>query len=215
MRTFALGDEKGLINCSWPKGNKPPIPFVYSNEVWTGTEYQVASHLIYEGLIEEGLSIVRAIRERYDGRKRNPWNEEESGNHYARAMSSWGVLLALSGFSYSGPEMRIGFDPKIYQENFRCFWSTGSGWGRFSQKIDNGKKEKIELLVALGRLKLKQFTFHLPPRLRDKKIESLQVRSGNKSLKTDFIQEDNRINVRLKKPCVLKTGERIEIESLF
>ena len=152
---------------------------------------------------------------RYDGRKRNPWNEEECGNHYARAMASWGVLLALSGYTYSGPEMRIGFDPEIYQENFRCFWSTGSGWGQFSQKTDNGKKEKIELLVALGRLKLKQFTFHLPPSLRDKKIESLQVRSGNKSLKTDFIRDGDEISVRWKKPCVLKTGDRIEIEARF
>lgn len=215
QRIFALGDEKGLLVCSWPKGGRSYIPVRYCDEVWTGIEYQVASHMIYEGLIEEGLSIVKAIRERYDGRKRNPWNEEECGNHYARAMASWGVLLALSGYSYSGPEMRIGFNPKVHHENFRCFWSTGSGWGRFSQKIDNGKKEKIELLVALGRLKLKQFTFHLPPGLRDKKIESLQVRSGNKSLKTDFIQEDNRINVRWKKPCVLKTGDRIEIETLF
>lgn len=215
QRIYALGAEKGLLVCSWPKGSRPPVAFRYSDEVWTGIEYQVASHMIYEGLIEEGLSIVRAIRERYDGRKRNPWNEEECGNHYARAMASWGVLLALSGYTYSGPEMRIGFDPKIYQENFRCFWSTGSGWGQYSQKTDNGKKEKIELLVALGKLKLKQFTFHLPPSLRDKKIESLQVRSGNKSLKTDFIQDGNRINVKWKKSCVLKTGDRIEIEAQF
>jgi uncharacterized protein (DUF608 family) len=97
QRTYALGDEKGLLLCSWPKGGRPPLPFVYSDEVWTGIEYQVASHLIYEGLLEEGLSIVKAVRDRYDGLRRNPWDEVECGHHYARAMSSWGVLLALSG----------------------------------------------------------------------------------------------------------------------
>jgi uncharacterized protein (DUF608 family) len=95
QRIFALGDEGGLLLCSWPRGQRPLLPFVYSDEVWTGIEYQVAAHLIYEGSVEEGFRIVRAVRNRYDGERRNPWNEVECGNHYARALASWSLLLAL------------------------------------------------------------------------------------------------------------------------
>ncbi len=139
QRTYALNDEKGLLLCSWPKGGRPPLPFPYSDEVWTGIEYQVASHLIYEGLLEEGLSVVKAVRDRYDGLRRNPWNEVECGHHYARAMSSWGVLTALSGFSYSGPEMRMGFDPKMNADDFRTVWTAGSGWGVYSPEGRGGR----------------------------------------------------------------------------
>ena len=139
QRTYALNDEKGLLLCSWPKGGRPPLPFVYSDEVWTGIEYHVASHLIYEGLLDEGLSVVKGVRDRYDGLRRNPWDEVECGHHYARAMSSWGLLTALSGYAYSGVEQRLEFAPKIHPEDFRTFWSAGSGWGKFSQKAVAGK----------------------------------------------------------------------------
>jgi len=121
QRTYVLNDEKGLLVCSWPKGGRPKIPFVYCDEVWTGIEYQVASHLIYEGFVEEGLTIVKAIRERHDGYKRNPWNEVECGHHYVRSMASWALLLALSGFEYDMVEKRISFDPVINKENFSTF----------------------------------------------------------------------------------------------
>jgi hypothetical protein len=101
---YALGDEAGLLLCTWPRGGKPTLPFVYSDEVWTGIEYQVASHLIWEGYVEEGLQIVEAVRSRYDGRTRNPWNEYECGSYYARAMASYALLMAYSGFRYSAAE---------------------------------------------------------------------------------------------------------------
>ena len=97
QRTFALGDEAGLVLCSWPRGGRPRFPMVYSDEVWTGVEYQVATTLVHEGLIDEALTVVRAVRDRHDGIRRSPWNETECGNHYARSLASWGVLLALSG----------------------------------------------------------------------------------------------------------------------
>jgi uncharacterized protein (DUF608 family) len=126
---YALGDEPGLLLCTWPRGGKPTLPFVYSDEVWTGIEYQVASHLIFEGMVEEGLSIVEAVRSRYDGRARNPWNEYECGSYYARAMSSYALLIVLSGFHYSAVSCTLTVAPKLEEERFRCFFSTASGWG--------------------------------------------------------------------------------------
>jgi len=103
--------------------------------VWCGIEYQVASHLIYEGLVEEGLAIVKGARDRHDGTRRNPWNEFECGSHYARSMASYSLLLALSGFRYSAPAKRISFAPRIHKDNFACFFSVDSGWGMYRQQM--------------------------------------------------------------------------------
>ena len=129
---YAMGREPGLLLCSWPHGNKPTLPFVYSDEVWTGIEYQVASHLIAEGFVEEGLTIVKALRSRYDGRTRNPWDEYECGNWYARAMASYALLGALSGFRYSAASRTLYFAPKLKASPFQCFFSTAFGYGTIS-----------------------------------------------------------------------------------
>ncbi|MBS1804483.1 MAG: hypothetical protein JST28_14045 [Acidobacteria bacterium] len=126
---YAMGHEPGLLLCSWPRGGKPTLPFVYSDEVWTGIEYQVASHLIHEGFVEEGLTIVRALRGRYDGRTRNPWNEYECGNWYARAMSSYALVAALSGFRYSAVDRTLHFGPKLKVRPFVSLFSTAFGYG--------------------------------------------------------------------------------------
>jgi len=157
-RTFALNDEDGLINCSWPNGGRPRFPFAYAGEVWPGIEYQVATHLIFEDYIEEGLKVAKAVRDRHDGIKRNPWDEGENTHHYARSMSSWGLLIALSGFKFDMVEGKISFDPKINQDDFLCFFSTGKGWGIYRQKKDDktGKiKKDIEVLYGdPGKIKL-------------------------------------------------------------
>ena len=103
----------GLLLCSWPKGGEPTLPFVYSNEVWTGIEYQVASHLIIYGVVEAGLDIVRTLRRRCDGRIRNPYNEYECGHWYARAMASYGLLQALSGIRYDAVDKTLYVKPVI------------------------------------------------------------------------------------------------------
>jgi uncharacterized protein (DUF608 family) len=149
QRTYVLNDEQGLLLCTWPNGGRPKFPFVYSDEVWTGIEYQVATHLIYEGYIEEGLKVVKAVRNRHDGYRRNPWNEVECGHHYARSMSSWGLLIALSGFKFDLPRKEISFNPKINHEDFKTFWSTGVAWGTYEQKLLNGEW-KTEVKVLYG-----------------------------------------------------------------
>ena len=156
QRLYALGDEKGLLLCTWPRGGRPALPFVYADEVWTGIEYQVAAHLIYEGQVAEGLAIVRGVRDRYDGRRRNPWNEVECGSHYARALSSWSLVLALSGFSFSAPERRLGFAPRVNARDFRCFFSAGGGWGTFEQRVSENRALDARLDVRYGEVRLRR-----------------------------------------------------------
>ncbi len=126
--SYACGDEGGLLLCTWPKGGQLSLPFVYSDEVWTGIEYQVASHLILMGHPREGLEIVRTCRDRYDGTVRNPFNEYECGHWYARAMSSYGLLQALSGARYDAIEQVLHLHPAV-EGDFRSFLSTATGYG--------------------------------------------------------------------------------------
>ncbi len=130
--TYALGNEGGLLLCSWPKGGKLSLPFVYSNEVWTGIEYQVASHLMLMGEVEKGLDIVRTARDRYDGQIRNPFDEYECGHWYARAMSSYGLLQGLTGVSYDAVDHILVIDSKI--GDFKSFIATETGFGNVGLK---------------------------------------------------------------------------------
>jgi uncharacterized protein (DUF608 family) len=125
---FAMGDDGGLLLCTWPKGGMLSLPFVYSNEVWTGIEYQVASHLILRGMIAEGMEIVRVARARYDGRSRNPFNEYECGHWYARALSSYALLGAYSGARYDAVERTLRIEPPV-KGDCRTFLCTATGYG--------------------------------------------------------------------------------------
>ncbi|MBT5641609.1 hypothetical protein HOJ44_00690, partial [Candidatus Bathyarchaeota archaeon] len=151
QRTYVLNDEMGLLACTWPNGGRPDYPFVYSHEVWPGIEYHVAAHLIWEGHVDEGLTIVKAVRDRQDGVKRSPWNEVECGHHYSRSMASWGVLLSLSGFKFDMTKSEVEFAPRINKEDFSSFWSTGTAWGVYTQKLVDGKLVK-ETKVLHGSL---------------------------------------------------------------
>jgi hypothetical protein len=154
LRIYALNDEAGLLIGTWPKGERPGYAFYFADEVWCGIEYQVASHLIYEGMVEEGLAIVKGVRDRYDGERRNPWDEFECGHHYARSLASYAVLLALSGFRYSAPEKRMGFEPRVSADDFACFSSVASGWGLYEQATTR-RGLQARLSVRYGSLTLR------------------------------------------------------------
>jgi hypothetical protein len=130
---YAFGDEAGLLLCSWPKGGKLSLPFPYSDEVWTGIEYQVAAHLAMTGQVQEALTIVRAVRDRYDGRWRNPFNEYECGHWYARALSSYGLLQACSGARYDAVDRTMHLTPPR-KGDFRGFIATATGFGTVGVK---------------------------------------------------------------------------------
>ena len=151
MRSYALGDESALLMASWPKG-RPKVPFPYFSEVMTGFEYTAAAGLIYEGMEEDGLTVIRNIRDRYNGAKRSPFDEAECGHHYARAMASWASVLAYTGFQYSAINHQIKFAPK----EGKWFWSNGYSWGTVNLEKNNGKWN-IAFQVLSGEIKLDEF----------------------------------------------------------
>ena len=158
---YAVGNEGGLLLCTWPQGGKPSLPFVYSDEVWTGIEFQVAAHLIFEGEVEKGLDIVRTCLDRYDGIKRNPFNEYECGSWYARALSSYSLLQALTGVRYDAVTKTLFIDSRIGND-FRSFFSA-DGWygtvglekGKPFVKIVKGQASIKECQVNGRKMKLK------------------------------------------------------------
>jgi len=152
MRSFAMGDESALLMASYPK-DRPKNPFPYFTEAMTGFEYTAAAGMLFEDKIEDGLKCIQNIRDRYDGRKRSPFDEAECGHHYARAMASWAAVLAMTGFQYSGVEKSIQFDAK----DGTFFFSNGYAWGCCSIKRSAGGKE-IEISVLHGELDLSRFT---------------------------------------------------------
>lgn len=161
-RVYALNDEAGLQICSWPGHVKRPrIPLPYAQEDQGGYSYAAAIHMIQAGLVEEGLTIIKAIRDRYDGYKRNPWNEIECGSNYARSMASYSLLNAFSGFQFDLVEGYIGFSPIFHTDNinFRCFWALDGVWGEVVYEL-----ETVELRVIEGELKLSSCDFNTLPK---------------------------------------------------
>jgi non-lysosomal glucosylceramidase len=156
QRTFALNDERGVLLCTWPHGGRPRLPFVYCDEVWTGIEYEVAAHLLYEGEPAKAQEIVEAVRDRHDGVKRNPWNEVECGNHYVRSMASWALLLGWSGYRYDAPNAAVGFDPPG-AEHFQCLFTSAAAWGTYQQQ-PGPQRWQAALAVHSGTLPLRRFT---------------------------------------------------------
>ncbi|TAD86006.1 MAG: hypothetical protein EAY75_09770 [Bacteroidetes bacterium] len=144
MRSYVMDKESGLIMASWPKG-RLKVPFPYFAESMSGFEYAAAIGMLQEGQVEAGLKCIKAIRNRFDGEKRNPFDEPECGHHYARAMAAWSAPMAISKFNYNGIEKSMSFTsaPGTY------FWSNGAAWG-------TGKVEKntVKITVLYGQLGL-------------------------------------------------------------
>lgn len=154
QRVYALNDEAALLVCDYTKSGRPRIPFPYYEEAWTGMEYLVAAQFIHAGMLREGLELIENVRRRYDGERRNPWDEPECGHHYARAMSAWSSVVAFSGFEYHAARKAVSFSPKTQAPDFSSFFSTGLGWGSFSIQR-SAAQGRTELTLAEGTLPLR------------------------------------------------------------
>lgn len=208
-RTYASFGEPGLLVCTWPKSPHMGEKGVrYRDEVWTGIEYQVATNMIYEGMTEEGLSIVRAVDQRYSPEKHNPWNEIECGDHYARAMASWGVMLALQDYYYNGPQGILGFHPKIQAGNFKGFFTAAEAWGNILQVL-RGNQQKNTIAVKYGNLLLRQVQLK-----SDKKPSSVQVLLNNKPCASTYVYDDRTASIACEEMS-LKENDIVDVIMTF
>ena len=132
-RVYGVYDEAGTVIAAFPEGaRKPAVPAPYAQETFHGMEYAFGAALMMEGMLAEGVRVFAAVRDRYDGSNRNPWNEMECGSNYARSLASWSGVLVLSGFGFDARRNHLGFAPKLRDGmTFRSIWSNGLAWGTF------------------------------------------------------------------------------------
>lgn len=215
-RWYAMAGEAGLLMCSWPKGDQARVTQgfdYYFNECMTGFEYQVAGHMLREGMVMEGLAVARAIHDRYHASRRNPWNEVECGDHYARAMASYGVFLAACGYEYHGPKGYLAFAPRIHAENFRAAFTAAEGWGTFRQKVldEAGQvRRALEAAVELkwGSLRLRTLALVLPNGVAGRHVTASV---GDRAVAFAADTSGGRVRITLANELLLEAGQSLEI----
>lgn len=208
FRWFITPGQAGLLTCTWPKSDYLPNGTLYKDEVWTGIEYQVAGHMVWEGMLTEAFVMCRAVHDRYHPALRNPYNEVECGDHYARAMASWGVFLALAGFEYHGPRGHIGFAPRIAPERFRAAFTAAEGWGTFAQERD-GETQAAHIEVRWGRLRARSMAFAVPGVWPRAWVEV--TKDGIEFPARCRMDAQGRVTIELEQELVLAAGERLDV----
>lgn len=213
-RWYAMPGEGGIIACTWPYGGDEALKLGhqhfagYLNECQPGYEWAATSLYMWHGLPFHALAHTRTMHERYDGAKRNPWNEVEWGSHYSRSMASYGVFTAACGFEYHGPQGYIAFSPRITPADFRAAFTSAQGWGTFDQR--RAESKQIETLeVRWGKLTLKTLAFDLAA---GRAASSVGVAVGDKPVEATFSTRDNRVIIDLSQSVTAETGQTVRVE---
>jgi uncharacterized protein (DUF608 family) len=215
-RWYAMPGEGGLLVTTFPHGGADKATgrnsafAYYFNECWTGFEYQVAAQMLWEGLITEGLAIVRMVHDRYHPARRNPYNEVECSDHYARAMAGHGVFLAACGYEYHGPGGHLGFAPRLTADDFRAPFTAAEGWGTIAQKREQDRQQQ-RIEVKWGKLRIKTLAFEVPA---GRKINGARVTAAGRPLPAAHAQDQGRIAIRLDDEVTLTAGQSLVIELL-
>jgi hypothetical protein len=212
-RPYALPGEGGMIMNTNPKNEEVPYgvkdawQVTYFHECMSGFEHQVAAHMMAEGMVEESVILTRVIHDRYHAAKRNPFNEVECSDHYARAMASYGTFITASGFTYHGPSGSIGFEPKLNADNFKSAFTTAEGWGTYAQ-MKNGKKQQRQIALKYGKLSLRSICLQ-----NLDKAKNLTVTLDNKLVPGSVEQAGASVYIRFVQPIDLKKGQLLTINS--
>lgn len=204
QRTFALNDEAALVICDYGKGTRPQVPFPYFAEVMTGFEYSAAMLMLAYGMVKEGVECIENIRKRYDGERRNPWDESECGPHYARAMAAWTAIPLLSGFRYRGPAKILTIAPRTGAPATRSFWSTGTGWGAFHLREDRAGTS-LTLSTLFGTLPVQLVE------MASSKGATSSVTLAGKDVAHTMNRAPGLATIRFSTPLVLAEGQELAI----
>jgi uncharacterized protein (DUF608 family) len=210
-RPYALPGEGGLVMNTNPKNEARPYgenitwQLGYFHECMSGFEHQVAAHMMAEGMVEEALVLTRMIHDRYHAGKRNPFNEIECSDHYARAMASYGSFITACGFEYHGPKGYMRFAPKMGADNFKAPFTAASGWGSYSQKFDKQHLD-AKLTVGYGSVALQEFSLQ-----QANKVTRPVVKLEGKIIPSTFKQEGDNCTISFKNPISILANQTLHI----
>lgn len=222
-RKFVADEDGGLQMIQWPDGDRPNPCILYGDEVMTGFEYSAAALMVQVGLLREGFAVVKTIADRYDGRLRegltpggtaswgysgNPFGDDECGKYYARAMSSWSLLVAAQGLDLDAPKRHIGFRPVWQPGDHATFFSTGESWGLFSQ-VDKGAGRTCRLKVTYGALPLKTLGL-VPPALGEK--PKVRVLLSTTIVSATVTATDGGWTITFPREITVKAGQTLKVE---
>jgi hypothetical protein len=223
-RQYVTESDAGMKMITWPR-NPQPIPSMkYGDEVMTGFEYGAGVSMLQNGMLQEGLMVLKAIYDRYDGCLRteeitgtdftawgytgNPFGDDECGKFYGRSLSVWSALVAMQGFVYDGPAGRIGFLPRWKPENHTSFFTVAEGYGLFTQQLD---ADKLTASIDLkeGQLHLNQVELSLG---KAKKPELIDVKLATQSVDASFATSTGRIQLSFKTTILLNPNQLLTIK---
>jgi non-lysosomal glucosylceramidase len=212
-RPYALAGEGGMVMNTNPRDEVQPYgedpaawQLGYFHECMTGFEHQVASHMMAEGMTDEALALTRAVHDRYHAAKRNPFNEIECSDHYARAMASYGTFITACGFEYHGPEGYIRFAPAFEADAFRAAFVTAAGWGAYRQQRSAGSQQH-ELALKYGSLALRSLRFETP----GKKAVTVKVTLSGRQLPATFTQEGDAVTITLARKAHMAANNVLQV----
>ena len=214
-RWYALAGDGGTIMVTFPFAADRSFAgegagtSMYFNECMSGFEHQAASHMMWESLTTEALAVTRVIHDRYSGKLRNPYNEVECSDHYARAMASYGTYVAACGFECHGPKGHLGFAPRVKAEDFRSAFTAAEGWGTYSQQ-QRGEARRHRVEPKYGQVMIKTLAFDWPA---DRQVGKLEANMGGRSLEAEATLGAGRWVVMLHEALTLRAGEVLEISA--
>ena len=201
LRAERRGGAGGLRlrqRASAPRSRSPTSPrHGPASSTWSAAQLIVCGHGA-RGRARHSQSA----RRRYDGERRNPWNEPECGHHYARAMSSWSGMAVLSAFRYDGPEHQLRLERKAEPSR-----SAVSGRpARVGAVIRSHSKRAHE---GRGRSAARQ-----PPgaRVRDRgPRQRSDLRSGNNKIDCQIEVQGKLRRVSVPEVIGIREGELLEL----
>ena len=203
--SIALNDERACCSAPGRAAAGPDLPFPLLRRGLVRHRVPGGQPPDLRGPRREGLAIVKGLRERHDGVRRNPWNEFECGSHYARSLASWGVLTALSGFEFDLPHRTFGFTPRFRPEDCVYFWSVDGAWGTYGQRFRDGKLT-ASLRVSQGSLPL-QWLILGSVATADQAV----VTVAGKRVEAETEVERGRLTVRLLEGVALQKGQELRV----
>jgi uncharacterized protein (DUF608 family) len=210
-RPYALAGEGGMVmntnpsNEAKPYGENTTWQLGYFHECMSGFEHQVAAHMMAEGMTNEALVLTRMIHDRYHAAKRNPFNEIECSDHYARAMASYGTFISACGFDYDGPNGFISFAPKMSPNKCKVPFTSASGWGSYEQ-TQHEDHFIAKLHVAYGSLRLNKIS--LAPTIH---ITTAEVNLGGKIINGKLIKQNQGYQFEFGNTIELKKGQVLQV----
>jgi non-lysosomal glucosylceramidase len=209
-RWLAMSGEGGLIMSTQPYGGEMATwknPSFYNNECWAGSEYEATALMMWDGLVDKALAEIKTLQMRYDGAKRNPWDECEAGGHYSRSMAGYGVFTAACGFEYNGPQGAMAFAPRVGPENFKAAFTSAEGWGSFSQKY-NGTGMDASVTLRYGKLRLKTLSLVVPPGSQGL---GAKAQVDGKDVPVSISQLDGRVSLDFSSDLLMTAGQSLTV----